>query len=442
MSESLAEATVGDSPRRRTFLAMWAGQVVSIFGSRLTAFALGVWVFEQTGSATWFAAVALATNLPAILISPIAGAFVDRHDRRRVMMLSDAAAGVASFVLLGLVLSDRLEMWHLYAMAATVSLCGAFQFPAFSASVTLLLPKQQFARASGMVQLGRTGADVVAPLAAGALLPIAGLAGVIALDLTTFLVALGILFCLRVPSPERRPSAAKAALLQEAKVGWIYIRERPGLLRLLGLIAVLNLWIPLALVLTTPMVLGFAGVAELGLVLGLGSGGALAGSLVLTAWGGPRDKIRGLLSFTPAVALGLTLAGLRPSVALSAVGLFGAMFFLPLINGCSQAVWQSKVPPELQGRVFAVRRMIAQATAPLAFVLAGPLADGVFSPLLLPGGAAVPTLGAWWGVGPGRGIGLLFALLGVCLLALGVAARASRRLTALEEEIPDAVPAH
>ncbi|MEM7482645.1 MAG: MFS transporter [Acidobacteriota bacterium] len=431
-----ASAASARGSGRRTFLSLWLGQVISLVGTRATAFALGVWVFQQTGSATWFAAIALASNLPAILVSPLAGAWVDRTDRRRVMIGADTLAALGSLALLLLVATGHLALWHLYAVATLASLVGAFQFPAFSASVTLLLPKDQYARASGLVQLGRTGSDVVAPLLAGGLLGSFGLTGVIAVDLVTFLIAVTVLVLARVPSPP--PPTERRSLWADAGSGWSWIRRRPGLLWLLGLIASFNLWLPLALVLTTPMVLGFTGVEELGLVLGLGAAGALAGSFTLTAWGGPEGKVRGLLAFTPVLALGLIVAGLKPSVPLTAAGLFLAMFAAPLIHGCSQAIWQRKVPPELQGRVFAVRRMIAQATAPVAFLAAGPLADGVFGPLLAAGGSAVGSLGGLWGVGPGRGIGLLFALLGGLLLLTSVFAFAHRPLMAVEQDVPDA----
>jgi hypothetical protein len=187
-------------------------------------------------------------------------------------------------------------------------------------------------------------------------------------------------------------------------------------------------------------VLSFGGPDELGLVLSIGSAGMLTGSLVMTAWGGPRRRMLGILGAAPVISVGLFIAGLRPSVPLIAAGMFTLFFVLPIINGCSQAIWQSKVEPSVQGRVFAMRRMVAQVSAPVAYLIAGPLAERVFVPLLRPDGALAPSLGAWMGTGEGRGIGLMFWALGFLFLLVVAAAVAYPRLRNLEDVVPDAVP--
>ena len=424
----------------RDFLLLWSGQVVSLVGSGLTAFALGVWVYRETGNVTLFSLIATSAALPAVLLSPIAGVLVDRFDRRWMLVLSDAGAALATLGLLVLFATERLELWHIYLLVGLNAAFTTLQFPAFGSSITLLIPKQHFGRASGMMQFGFSGAQVLAPLVAGALIVRIPLPAILALDLATFAVAVVLLLFVRIPRPPRRTDE-RPGLWSEAAYGWRYIRQRPGLVSLLLYFAMLNLVIPMATVLTTPLVLSFATAAHLGLVLSLGSAGLVAGSVAMTAWGGPRRRMLGILGFAPVASLGMLLAGLRPAVATVAAGLFVVYAVLPLINGSSQAIWQSKVEPGVQGRVFATRRMVAQMTGPLAYFLAGPLAERVFVPLLAPGGALAATwVGRLVGVGEGRGIGLLVMTLGVLFAAVTLSAAAYPRLRGLEETVPDAVP--
>lgn len=427
-------------PSLRTFVTIWIGQVISLFGSGLTTFAIGVWVYQRTGSVTLFTLIAVAASIPAVLLSPIAGALVDRWDRRMAMIVSDAGAALTTAALLALLVSDRLELWHLYVLVALSSAFNAIQFPAFSAATTLLVPKRHFGRAGGMMQLGQAGAQILAPLLAGVLMVSIRISGVVAVDLATFVVAVVLLLLVRVPNPPRAATAGKPSLLREAAFGWTYIRERPGLLSLLGYFSALNLLIPFGIVLATPLVLSFAGADDLGFVLSAASAGGLAGGLVMSAWGGPRTKMLGVLGFGPLVTLGFVVAGLRPSLPLVAGGLFLVFFVIPVINGSSQAIWQSKVEPSVQGRVFAVRRMVAQLTAPIAYLAAGPLADRVFQPLLSEGGALAGSLGKVIGTGPGRGIASMFLVMGGLFLLVTALGLSSPGLRNLEQDLPDALP--
>lgn len=423
------------------FQVIWLGQVASLLGSGLTSFAVGVWVFEKTGSVTLFTWIAVAASAPQVLLAPLAGVLVDRHDRRWMMILSDAGAAAATAALMILALAGRLELWHIYLLVASGAAFGTLQFPAFSAATTLLVPKARLAQAAGMVQLGEATARIAAPALAGALLVAIGLGGVAAVDLITFFLAVATLLAVRVPRPPVSPEAAAARerWWREAAFGWRYIRQRPGLLALLGYFAATNLLIPMAIVLAPPMVLSFSTPERLGVVVSLGVAGSLVGGLAMAGWGGPRRRVRGILAYGPLLALGFLLVGLRPSLPLITVGLFVAFFTLPVVNALSQAIWQSKVEPSVQGRVFAIRGMVAQVTAPLGYLLAGPLAERAFIPLLVDGGPLASSVGRVLGTGPGRGIGLLYVVLGLLFLGVVALASAYPRLRHLEDEVPDAL---
>jgi len=170
--------------------------------------------------------------------------------------------------------------------------------------------------------------------------------------------------------------------------------------------------------------------------------GMLAGSLLMSVWGGPKkNRIRTIIGAISLSALGFLIAGFQPSLTFIAVGLFVLLFFIPFGSGPSSALFAAKVPPELQGRVFATRSMISQSMMPIAFLMSGLLADNVFSPLLLEGGLLSATfVGDWLGVGPGRGIGLMLFCSGLLLLLISGIAYAHPRIRNIEEEIPDAIP--
>src|SRR6185295_10144645 len=263
------------------------------------------------------------------------------------------------------------------------------------------------------------------------------------IDLMTFLFALATLLSVRVPQPASRSEAGTAgpSLLEQVKAGWRFLADRPALRGLLLYLAMINLLAGFNIALATPLVLSIASPRELGLVLSISSAGLVAGGLTMSVHGGPARRMSGVLGFGLLYGFGFLLIGLGASIPAIAAASFLLMFSVPLINGCSQTIWQNKVPPALQGRVFAVRRMIAQATLPLAFLIAGPLADLVFRPLLVEGGALAGSVGRIVGVGQGRGIGLLYVLLGVFALSVGLVAHLSRRLQRLEDELPDWVEA-
>ncbi|MBM4429068.1 MAG: MFS transporter [Chloroflexi bacterium] len=437
METALTESVA--ARRFRTFVLIWFGQLISLTGSGLTGFALGVWVYQRAGSVTQFALISLFTALPGIVFSPVAGALVDRWDRRWAMILSDTGAALCTLSVGLLLLANRLEVWHIYLAMGISSAFSAFQWPAYSAATTLLVPKEHYGRAGGMVQISQAVAQIASPVLAGALMVTIGVEGVILLDFGTFLFAVCTLLVSRVPRPQVTADgkAGRGSLLHEAAYGWTYIRARPGLLGLLLFFAGSNFATGIVGVLFTPLVLSFATAAVLGLLMSIGGIGLLAGSLMISAWGGPKRRVYGILGAHLVMGVVLFAAGFPPSTWLLGAAAFLFFFSSPVSNACSQAIWLSKTAPDVQGRVFAVRRMIAWASLPLAYLLAGPLADRVFEPLLAEGGALAGTVGQLIGVGAGRGIGLLFIILGAVLLLVTLLAALYPRLRHVETELPN-----
>lgn len=426
------------------FALVWFGQVVSLMGSGLTGFALGVWIFQMTGSTTQYSFIIVCSRLPAIAIAPIAGALIDRWDRRQAMIFSDLGAGLSILFIAMLYIAGALEVWHICVGLIINSALSAFQWPAYAAATTLLVSKKHYGRAAGMLQTGEALSFVISPVLGGLLLEMIKLHGIFLVDFATFLFSILTLLLVRIPSPAKTSEAVagEKSLLREAAYGWRYITSRAGLMALLIFFAVINFFGGFILVLTTPLVLSFASASALGTVLSVGGSGMLLGSLLMSVWGGPKRRVYGVLGFQLLTGLCFILAGLGPSAGLIAVAAFFFFFSLPFINGSSQAIWQSKVAADAQGRVFAVRRMIAWSSVPLSYLAAGPLAEYVFEPLLASDGRLASTVGRAIGTGPGRGIGFLFIIMGFLTLLITAAGYLYPRLRLLEDEVADirAVP--
>ena len=361
---------------------------------------------------------------------------VDRWDRRRVMIAADAGAALGTAAILSLSAAGMLQVWHIYLITAIGAAFGTVQWPAYAASTGLLVPERHLGRANGMVQLARAGSEILAPVMAGFLVQTIRLEGVIAIDMATFALAVGTLLVVRFPAYARSEPGVDGTFWQEMSFGWTYIAARRGLLGLLAFFAAVNFLWGMVGALIAPMILGFASSDVLGMIVSVAGVGMLAGSLAMSVWGGPRRRIHGVLLFEMLSGVCFVLMGLRPSPggwAMIAAGAFGAHVTIAMVYGCNQAIWQRKVEPGVQGRVFAAQQMMARSTSPLAYLLAGPLAERLFDPWLSAGGWLSST------VGPGRGIGLMFIIMGLLKVAVSLAGYLYPRIRHVEQALPDAV---
>jgi predicted MFS family arabinose efflux permease len=425
----------------RAFTIVWFGQLLSLTGTGMTQFAIALWAWELTGQATALALVGFFAFVPTILCSPIAGALVDRWDRKLVMMISDLAAGLSTIILLLLFMSDNLQIWHLYIAGAFTGTFQAFQFPAYSAAISTMIPKEQYGRADAMMGLAEAASGIFAPILAGAAYAVIKLGGIMAIDIVTFLIAITTLLLVHIPQPtvSETGKAAQGNLWQESIYGFRYIFARPSLLGLQLVFFCGNFLTSVAFVLLTPMLLARTGNNELavgGIQSAFGIGGVVGG-LTLSAWGGPKRKVHGVLLGWTFLGIGTALFGLGQILPIWFVLAFITTLFNPLINASNQAIWQAKIAPDIQGRVFSTRSMIAQVTGPLGMLIAGPLADNVFGPAMMPDGSWADSLGWLVGVGPGAGMALIFVICGVLTVAVGLYPYTVRAIRDAESILPD-----
>jgi DHA3 family macrolide efflux protein-like MFS transporter len=424
----------------RLFTVIWFGQMISVIGSQLTNFALGVWVYKETGSVTQFALISLFTSLPMILISPIAGTLVDQFPRRWMMLFSDLGAGISTGVIAILLSAGDLAIWHIYIGAAISSCFAAFQWPAYTAATTLLVPPQDLGRANGMLQIGEAAGRLVAPILGGVLLLFLEIDGIIYIDFATFIFALIILLLVRFPKQYiDRHRAEKTPWLKEASYGLVYLVQRRGLFALLLFFAVNNFLVGIVQMLVTPLVLSFASATDLGTIMTVGGVGMLASSLIVSTMKTPQHLILSIFSFMLLGGICITCAGFYQLVPVLALISFLFFFGLPIINSSTHIIFQKKVPSSVQGRVFATVGAIANASQPFAYTVAGPLADKIFEPLMTPNGLLAGSIGKIIGVGQGRGIGLMFIVMGILTVLAAIIAYQYKPLRLVEQQLPDAI---
>jgi DHA3 family macrolide efflux protein-like MFS transporter len=424
------------------FAIVWFGQLVSLIGTNMTGFALTIWAYEITGKATALALVGFFFVTPMLLFSPLAGAIVDRSNRKLMMMVSDLASGVATIGILILYVMGGLQIWHLYIAAVIQGIFQTFQWPAYSAAISTMVPKEQYGRANGMMSLAESGPNIFAPLLAGALLGVIGLGGILIIDIVTFVFAIGALTLVFIPQPRHTEEGqkGKGSIWKEAAYGFHYILARPSLMGLQIVFLLGNFFVGIPFAIMAPMILARTGNNEMifGSVSSAGAIGGVIGGLVMSAWGGTKRRVHGVLAGWAISSLsGIVLMGLGRSLPIWALAAFFNAFFVPFINGSNQAIWQAKVAPDIQGRVFSIRRLIAWFVNPLSMLIAGPLADLALEPAMQEGGSLAGSLGRLVGVGPGAGMALIFVVCGALAALVGLGGYAFRVVRDAEALLPD-----
>lgn len=424
----------------RTFYTLIITQTFSQIGSRMTSLALGIYVFNETGEVTPLALVALFGFLPQVLMAGFAGALADRWDRRYVMNIADAGQALGTLILLATFLSGSFSLGILYLVTLIQSIFSAFQSPAFQASVTMLIPDDQRDRANALMQLTGPAAGVIAPALAGALYALVGVTGVIGFDLITFVVAVIVVLLIHIPRPAQTEvgRAMKGSLLQESFGGFRYLWRWRTLFWLNLHLALVNFLFAGAGVLFTPYILARTGSeAALGTLLSVTNIGAIAGGVLFGIWGGTRPRIHTIL---PGIIIGaffLAVAGASQTVLLLAVALLVMELPMPMVNAAAMSVMQTKVPPDIQGRVFAAMGQMVMVLIPVSYLLVGPLADQVFEPAV--GAAGWERVAPLVGDGAGAGMGLIMLIAGGLLVVTTTLVYAIPRVRHMEAELPDYV---
>jgi MFS transporter, DHA3 family, macrolide efflux protein len=360
------------------YFTLWAGQALSLLGSQLVQFAI-IWHLTQTtNSATTLAIASMMGLLPQVLLSPFIGTWVDRGNRRLILIAADSTVALATLILAILFILGVAQVWHIYVALFIRAVAGGFHQSAFGASGVLLVPKEHLARVQGFNQALYGGLNIISAPLGALLISILPMQGILSIDVGTALVAITILLFIRIPQP-KRSTQVEFTFWQDFAAGFRYISAWRGLVILLGLVMVINFFFsatePLTPLLITQHFKGDA--QKLAWWLSSFAVGTVLGGVILGAWGGFKRKV--VTAQTGLILTGLStiVVGIVPSdlfwlalVANTAVGLL-----LPIINGSFGATLQATIAPEMQGRVFAFILSAASLVSPLALLIAGPFAD-------------------------------------------------------------------
>lgn len=424
----------------RTFLIIWLGQIVSTIGSFMTVFALTIWVWDQTGSATALALVGFFAQLPKVLITTFAGIAVDKFNRRWLMILAEVVAMLCTLAIAMLYLSQQLQVWHLYIIVLLYGGFGQLQVLAYSASISLLVPKEQFTRAESLGSAVNYSAAIFAPALAGFIYPRLGMQAIFWIDLTTFVAAFMTLLIVKIPQPpEENHSNNTEGLLQKLTFGFRYIWANPSLTAMAIAFTLFAIPNDISKALYSPMILARTGGNSeiLGTVTTAAGIGGVIGAIILSVWGGFPRRIHGMLIGFIGHGIFRTLLGLGQTLPVWMGAHFFSSTLIPLFYSSSNAIWYAAIPPGLQGRVLAADQLIGVTVAAITPLIAGFLADRVFEPAMRPTGILAPIFGNFLGTETGAGMTLLFVSMSVCTVFVGIFGFSWRTLRKVEDLIPD-----
>lgn len=428
-------------------LIIWLGQIVSGVASSITAVSLPIWIFSITGSGTAVGLLEFFFFSSYLLFALFAGVMIDRYNRKMMMLVYDFMSLSAMAVLLVMQTAGRLEVWHLYLAAVFQGIGFAFQSPSYSAAIPSMVNKADYVRANGLISLLNDAPEILGPLIAGGLYMYIGLSGILAMNLLAFVFSIGALLFVDVPTKPRTREVelTPRRLWIQTLYGIRYIFRRPGLLGLQLIFFMGNLFSGIALSTAAlfPMILLRTGndTQAVGIIQSMAALVSVLGSLLLTGWGGIKRPIYAiLLGWVISSLFGLTFLGMGQIFLLWLLGIAINSIFEPVVNVSIDTFLQTKIPPNVQGRVFSASDFLAQALIPFTPLLAGLFGDRIFEPAMQEGGALTDTFGWLVGTGPGAGFGLLILLCGIGGTLVGLSGFLVKEIRNLDEQMPDYRP--
>ncbi|MCI0549801.1 MAG: MFS transporter [Anaerolineae bacterium] len=431
----------------RGFYVIWSGQMISGIASNITFFALPIWILNMTdisgGALGLWESFYFGSYLIVVLF---AGVFIDRYSRKRMMLVYDFLSLSATAILLVLQTTDSMEVWHLYVAAVFQGIGFAFHSPSYSAAITTLVPRKQYVRANGLMSLLYDAPEIFGPVLAGVLYLTIGLSGILALNLLAFVVSIGALLFVEIPpTPHTKEGQmSQENFLTEAIYGIKYILRRPGLLGIQLIFFFGNFFSGIALSVTalfTMILLRSGDASAAGSVQSVGALAAVVAGVFLSTVGGIKKPIRAILiGWVISSLFGLTLLGVGQVFIIWAIAMVINTIFEPVVNVAVETFMQTKIPPDLQGRVFSASDFLSQAMIPITPLLAGFFGEGIFEPAMAEGGPLANIFGWLVGVGPGSGFGLMILLCGIGGTLIGLSGYLIPAIRNVDQFLPDYTP--
>ncbi len=416
------------------FAILMAGQMLSFIGTTLTGIALGMWIFQQTGSIMSFAGLLIATLLPALFISPFAGVIADRWPKKPAMFAVDAIAGIGSCVVLYLWMTEQLEVWHLYISAIASGISLGTQRPLYESTTPLMVPRERLASVNGILHSIAGIGQISAPVVAGVLLLNFGLFWVLIIDVVTFIFAIICIFLVPIPTLKKTVTEGWFTSFRE---GWRFVTRNKGLHAMFWFVALRNYLFATCEVIVLPLLLTLTTADKAGLVLSVGGIGVVVGGLAMTVLGRTSRLMR-LVFFAQALTgIAMLLGGMITNLWIISIVIAFAFVAFPIEEASSTAIMQRKVPASMMGRVSSVRNILTLGAVPLAMIIAAPIAETWLEPLMAEGGGLAGSMGHIVGVGEGRGMALLLLIAGIITLVLTWVGYRYAPLRNIEIEMPE-----
>lgn len=415
----------------KKFLMIWFGELISSIGSGMTAFALSVYVYQTTGSATYVSLITLLAYLPTVLLSPLGGVLADRYDRRLLMIIGDLFSGLGLAYVLWNIQAGSDSMLPICIGVTFNAVFVALLEPSFRATITELLTEEEYARASGMVQIAGNAKFLISPALAGILLAVADIRLILLIDIGTFLITVTTVAIVR-KSVGKAVKTERQSIGREMRLGFAEINKSKGIRILIILMSFVCFFVGILQTLTSPMVLAVSNAETVGIMESLCAVGMLLGSVFIGILGIKKNFstvlcVAGILS-----GIFIVLTGVNKSIFVTGAGIFLFFLALPFMNTSADVLIRKNIPNELQGRVWGIISLLSQSGTVLAYALSGVLADFVFEPLLSDNGVLSDSIGALIGTGTGRGIGFMLILSGICIIPAAFAIGRSRSIRSLQ----------
>ena len=414
------------------FLIIWFGEFISSIGTGMTAFALSVYVFKVEQNATSVALVVLAAFLPIVLLGPIAGVLADRYDRRLLMMLGDGLSSIGLFVILAAYMNHSLTLTIILVGVSFSSLWSALLDPAYKASISEILTEEDYAKASGLVQLAGASKYLLSPMIAGFLLTIVDLDFILIVDIATLIITIVAVFIVKRQLNTSKKEIVNQHFLKDFKDGLVTLIAHKGVVLLVILLSVVTFFIGFVQTLYTPMILSISTEKVLGIVESISAIGLLAGSLYIGIKNYGNHFLK--MMIIGIVFMGIFILFLGTSTNLWAIGIWGFLLFatLPFINTGAEVLIRKNIPNEQQGRIWGLIGLISQMGYLVAYIVSGILADYIFTPMLTQDGLLAASVGKIIGVGESRGIGFMFMISGTFIIISGIGLARNRAVKKLE----------
>ena len=388
----------------KKFLLLWIGELISSIGGGLTSFGLGVYVFQKTGSAAGMALVTLLGFLPTLLFTVPAGVLADRYDRRFLMMIGDGFSGLGILYIFLCMIRGGANLVQICIGVFISAIFSSLLDPSYRATITDLLSKEEFSKASGLVSLAGSARYLFSPIIAGLLLAYHDISLLLLIDVSTFFVTITTTFIVR-QGIKAIQHTEKQSFLESIKEGWSAIHIEKGVFVLVLCSSLITLFLGTLQILVEPMILSFADSKVLGIIETLCASGMLASGILLGSFGIKKEYGKVLqISFFMA---GIFMIGMSIFENLVSISIFGFFFFatLPLCNNCMDYLCRTNIPDALQGRAWGFIGFLSQLGYVIAYAVSGLAADG---------------LGSLSGMGVGRGAAMMIGISGVFLSLVAV----------------------